>query len=123
MWGFVLALHFTLVFDGDHTEPFMIVQPERADQPAAAVQITCSADIHRELIKGGAAPLPRSFRAPTLHQADSVQSVRPDHADTVSTQPQRRGSSVCYVVCVESQVVISTCCISMVTSRTINMFI
>lgn len=38
MWGFVLALYLILVFHPDHSKPFMTVQPDYADQPAAAVR-------------------------------------------------------------------------------------
>lgn len=50
MWVFVLALHFTLVFHPD-LRPFMTVQQDQADQPAAMVEVTWNIDIHREVIK------------------------------------------------------------------------
>lgn len=66
MWGFVLALYFILVFHPDHSKPFMTVQQDRSDQPAAAVEITWSTDIHREVIKRGDALLTHLFCSPTI---------------------------------------------------------
>lgn len=47
----VLPLHFILGFHPDHSRPFMTVQRDEADQPAAAEEVMWSSDLHGEVIK------------------------------------------------------------------------